>query len=135
MATVTLVMSRAVCPVRLRRQLCASALKRCFRVTQQGFRRYLRIRETLCHELAHMVWSEHDNRFKQLNSELMRECQAADWVSQSGAPPPLSNSRPVQMAFHDAAPGCVHSTTHTDTRRVSLCPCFMGVSCHNESQS
>ena len=32
-----------------------------------------------------MVWSEHDNRFKQLNSQLMRECEAADWVSRPGA--------------------------------------------------
>lgn len=30
----------------------------------KGFRRYDRIRETLCHELAHMVHSEHDANFK-----------------------------------------------------------------------
>ena len=30
----------------------------------RGFRRYDRIRETLCHELAHMVHSEHNANFK-----------------------------------------------------------------------
>ncbi|KAI3427299.1 hypothetical protein D9Q98_010218, partial [Chlorella vulgaris] len=44
-----------------------------------GFRRYDRIRETLLHELAHMVHSEHDNAFKELNSQLRRECDALDW--------------------------------------------------------
>ncbi|KAK9799763.1 hypothetical protein WJX73_001696 [Symbiochloris irregularis] len=41
----------------------------------KGFRRYDRIRETLCHELAHMVWGEHDNRFKALNSQLLKDAQ------------------------------------------------------------
>jgi hypothetical protein len=45
----------------------------------KGFRRYDRIRETLMHELAHMVWGEHDDNFKQLNSQLRRECDAHDW--------------------------------------------------------
>jgi len=35
-----------------------------------GFRRYDRIRETLLHELAHMVHGDHDNAFKQLNSQV-----------------------------------------------------------------
>ena len=45
----------------------------------RGFRRYDRIRETLIHELAHMVFSEHDNNFKELNSQLLREAAAQDW--------------------------------------------------------
>lgn len=45
----------------------------------RGFRRYDRIRETLLHELAHMVWGEHDDNFKELNSQLRRECDAFDW--------------------------------------------------------
>ena len=47
----------------------------------RGFRRYERIRETLIHELAHMVYGEHDLRFKALNSQLTREAAAAnpDW--------------------------------------------------------
>ena len=35
-----------------------------------GFRRYDRICETLLHELAHMRHSEHDNAFKELNSQV-----------------------------------------------------------------
>lgn len=46
--------------------------------------RYDRIRETLCHELAHMVWSEHDNRFKELNSQLLKECSQLDWTGHAG---------------------------------------------------
>ncbi len=46
--------------------------------------RYDRIRETLCHELAHMVWGEHDNRFKELNSQLLKECSQLDWTGHAG---------------------------------------------------
>eukprot|EP00884_Botryococcus_braunii_P021848 jgi/Botrbrau1/8347/Bobra.0046s0009.1 len=46
----------------------------------KGFRHYTRIRMTLCHELAHMVWGEHDNNFKALNSQLLKEVEALDWT-------------------------------------------------------
>ena len=46
--------------------------------------RYDRIRETLCHELAHMVWGEHDNRFRELNSQLLKECSHLDWTGHAG---------------------------------------------------
>ena len=45
----------------------------------RGLRPYARVRETLIHELAHMTYSEHDLRFKQLNSQLTREARDADW--------------------------------------------------------
>ncbi|KAG1769500.1 WLM domain-containing protein [Suillus placidus] len=35
--------------------------------TYDGFRPYLEVRRVLCHELAHNVWSEHNNDFKDLN--------------------------------------------------------------------
>lgn len=38
-----------------------------------GFRPYLDIRKVLLHELTHNVWSDHDNNFKELNSQLNRE--------------------------------------------------------------
>ncbi|KAI0701480.1 WLM-domain-containing protein [Cytidiella melzeri] len=38
-----------------------------------GFRPYRDIRRVLCHELAHNVWTGHDNNFKELNSQLNRE--------------------------------------------------------------
>lgn len=50
----------------------------------QGFRRYQKIRETLVHELTHMVWGDHDNNFKQLNSQLLREAAQLDWTAQPG---------------------------------------------------
>ena len=43
-------------------------------VCMQGFRKYARIRETLVHELTHNVWGDHDNNFKTLNSQLLRQC-------------------------------------------------------------
>jgi hypothetical protein len=50
----------------------------------RGFRRYERIRETLIHELAHMVHSPHDFNFKALNSELTVQAAAADWTRREG---------------------------------------------------
>ncbi|KAG2137574.1 WLM-domain-containing protein [Suillus bovinus] len=41
--------------------------------TYDGFRPYLEVRRVLCHELAHNVWGEHNNDFKELNSQLNRE--------------------------------------------------------------
>ncbi|KAF9784985.1 WLM domain-containing protein [Thelephora terrestris] len=38
-----------------------------------GFRNFKDIRRVLCHELAHNVWGDHDNDFKELNSLLNRE--------------------------------------------------------------
>lgn len=61
-------------------------------VQMQGFRRYQSIRQTLCHELAHIVFSEHDSNFKQLNSQLCKECEQ------------LSSSLGVRM-FQTAAEG------------------------------
>lgn len=65
----------------------------------KGFRKYDSIRQTLIHELAHMVYSEHDNPFKELNSQLKREVEALDWrnapggraagISKSGGAPTL----------------------------------------------
>ncbi|KAL4247877.1 hypothetical protein ABKN59_007486 [Abortiporus biennis] len=38
-----------------------------------GFRPYSDVRRVLCHELTHNVWGDHDNNFKELNSQLNRE--------------------------------------------------------------
>eukprot|EP01024_Parvocaulis_polyphysoides_P073567 TRINITY_DN9475_c0_g1_i7.p1 TRINITY_DN9475_c0_g1~~TRINITY_DN9475_c0_g1_i7.p1 ORF type:complete len:359 (-),score=53.50 TRINITY_DN9475_c0_g1_i7:422-1498(-) len=42
----------------------------------KGFRKYIKIRETLIHELTHMVWGDHDINFKNLNSQLLKEVAA-----------------------------------------------------------
>jgi len=51
----------------------------------KGFRRYDGIRLTLIHELAHMVHTEHDIPFKELNSQLRRELDELDWRGAPGA--------------------------------------------------
>eukprot|EP00742_Colponemidia_sp_Colp-10_P006092 GILJ01006519.1.p1 GENE.GILJ01006519.1~~GILJ01006519.1.p1 ORF type:complete len:630 (-),score=93.08 GILJ01006519.1:137-2026(-) len=49
----------------------------------KGFRKYDSIRKVLLHELAHMVFSEHNSDFHQLNRQLNQECEQFDW-SKSG---------------------------------------------------
>jgi len=53
----------------------------------RGFRKYLRIRETLMHELAHMEHDDHGPGFKELNSQLLRECAELDWTRREGRRP------------------------------------------------
>lgn len=44
-----------------------------------GYRDYKVIRRTLCHELAHNVWGEHDARFWKLCREIEDEVERNDW--------------------------------------------------------
>lgn len=46
-----------------------------------GYRDYKTIRKTLCHELAHNVWGEHDRNFWDLCRQVEREVEAGDWRS------------------------------------------------------
>jgi len=46
-----------------------------------GYRDYRGVRRTLCHELAHNVFAEHDRRFWDLTRRLEREVERADWTS------------------------------------------------------
>ncbi|ORZ33826.1 WLM domain-domain-containing protein [Catenaria anguillulae PL171] len=45
-----------------------------------GFRHFDSIRKVLLHELAHMVWSEHDENFHALNRKLNKDLVAFDWT-------------------------------------------------------
>ncbi|GAB7345220.1 hypothetical protein MBLNU457_3595t1 [Dothideomycetes sp. NU457] len=45
-----------------------------------GYRDYKVIRHTLCHELAHNVWGEHDARFWKLCKEIEGEVERGDWT-------------------------------------------------------
>ncbi|KAJ2548051.1 hypothetical protein EV175_004981 [Coemansia sp. RSA 1933] len=45
-----------------------------------GFRDYIGVRTVLMHELAHMVWDDHDAGFKALNSQHCREVVELDWT-------------------------------------------------------
>lgn len=44
-----------------------------------GYRDYKVIRKTLCHELAHNVWGEHDARFWKLCKEIEAQVERNDW--------------------------------------------------------
>uniref|UniRef100_A0A7S3LHK3 WLM domain-containing protein n=1 Tax=Aplanochytrium stocchinoi TaxID=215587 RepID=A0A7S3LHK3_9STRA len=50
----------------------------------KGFRKYLSMKEVLCHELAHMVHSEHDANFYMLMREIQKDIIDLDWKQQSG---------------------------------------------------
>ncbi|KAF2397146.1 WLM-domain-containing protein, partial [Trichodelitschia bisporula] len=45
-----------------------------------GYRDYKTIRKTLCHELAHNVWGEHDRNFWNLCKEIEGEVERGDWT-------------------------------------------------------
>lgn len=44
-----------------------------------GYRDYKIIRDTLCHELAHNVWGEHDRNFWDLTRQIEKEVREGDW--------------------------------------------------------
>ena len=44
-----------------------------------GYRDYATIRRTLCHELTHNVWGDHDRNFWELCKEIEREVGVGDW--------------------------------------------------------
>ncbi|KAL4880840.1 WLM domain-containing protein [Aspergillus karnatakaensis] len=46
-----------------------------------GYRDYRTIRKTLCHELAHCVFSEHDRDFWDLTKQIEGEVEKGDWKS------------------------------------------------------
>ncbi|KAE8685906.1 putative lipid-A-disaccharide synthase [Hibiscus syriacus] len=46
----------------------------------KGFRKYESIKKTLLHELAHMVFSEHDSNFYALDKLLNEEAASLDWT-------------------------------------------------------
>lgn len=46
----------------------------------KGFRKYEMIKKTLLHELAHMVFAEHDSNFYALDKQLNQEAFALNWT-------------------------------------------------------
>ncbi|KAM7503697.1 hypothetical protein LguiB_002601 [Lonicera macranthoides] len=46
----------------------------------KGFRKYDSIKKTLLHELAHMIFSEHDANFKAMDKQLNQEAATLDWT-------------------------------------------------------
>lgn len=60
-----------------------------------GYRDYRTIRKTLCHELAHCVFSEHDRDFWDLTNTIEKEVERADWRG--------SGRRLTEMDFYNPA--------------------------------
>ncbi|KAG7034872.1 hypothetical protein SDJN02_01665 [Cucurbita argyrosperma subsp. argyrosperma] len=50
----------------------------------KGFRKYESIKKTLLHELAHMIYSEHDANFYALDKQLNEEAATLDWTRSKG---------------------------------------------------
>ncbi|KAL0301748.1 UNVERIFIED_CONTAM: hypothetical protein Sradi_6451600 [Sesamum radiatum] len=50
----------------------------------KGFRKYESIKKTLLHELAHMVFGEHDSNFYALDKQLNEEAATLDWSKSKG---------------------------------------------------
>ncbi|CAA7397940.1 unnamed protein product [Spirodela intermedia] len=72
----------------------------------KGFRKYESIKNTLFHELAHMVHSEHDADFYALDKQLKEEAARMDWT-RSGSRT-LTGHR-VRESFEDVVPsGSTH---------------------------
>eukprot|EP00039_Didymoeca_costata_P006099 m.87498 g.87498 ORF g.87498 m.87498 type:complete len:309 (+) comp13110_c0_seq4:123-1049(+) len=69
----------------------------------QGFRHYRIIIETLLHELAHMVHSDHDANFHALNRQLNKEYVALDWKKSTGHQVGKSKESPLQVAVESPA--------------------------------
>ncbi|KAJ2489126.1 hypothetical protein IWW37_004263 [Coemansia sp. RSA 2050] len=72
----------------------------------EGFRDYTDVRKVLMHELAHMVWDEHDERFHRLNRELCQELDELDWTRRGqtvGGGAPSAGPRFQQTTVEDSA--------------------------------
>lgn len=69
--------------------------------------RYCSTRETLFHELAHMVYSEHDENFWALYSKLLKESESLDWTKSAGKQldprTRLADSSTPYYSYSDAA--------------------------------
>ncbi|CAN0897516.1 DNA-dependent metalloprotease WSS1 homolog 2 [Linum grandiflorum] len=69
----------------------------------KGFRKYDSIKKTLLHELAHMVFSEHDADFYALDKQLNQEAATLDWTKAKGHTlSGVSNSADYEDDFDDA---------------------------------
>jgi hypothetical protein len=103
----------------------------------EGLRKYASIRRTLVHELAHNVHDEHDNDFKALNSQLLREVEAHEAAAAAGArtlaglgaafqpaaiEPSQQQQRPRMLADGDAPqlPSHVRSIAREAARAAAL---------------
>ncbi|KAJ2510369.1 hypothetical protein GGI11_005515 [Coemansia sp. RSA 2049] len=78
-----------------------------------GFRDYQAVRLVLMHELAHMVWDEHDANFNALNSQHCREVVELDWTRRGrtlGGVPAASYYEPQASEAQSVDGGALRAT-------------------------
>lgn len=63
----------------------------------KGFRKILKIKQTLYHELAHNVHSEHDQKFYQLMRQVEKDCTELHWSQNGGHGLGGASSNVVEM--------------------------------------
>ncbi|KAG1735895.1 WLM-domain-containing protein [Suillus paluster] len=84
--------------------------------TYDGFRPYLEVRRVLCHELAHNIWGEHNDDFKELNSQLNREVAEFE-AAAGGGTHYLSDLRDTyQPSSNEEAEALIHVLGGTGLR-------------------
>ncbi|CAI5464203.1 unnamed protein product [Closterium sp. Yama58-4] len=89
----------------------------------RGFRKYLAIRRTLIHELAHMEVDEHNAQFKALDSQLSKEVEASDWTRSASHSTAASTSAASPSLAHllsNPPPSSSHSRGSTAAPRTLL---------------
>ncbi|KAG6385182.1 hypothetical protein SASPL_154010 [Salvia splendens] len=86
----------------------------------KGFRKYEKIKKTLLHELAHMVFSEHDSNFLALDSQLNKEAITLDWTKSRGHT--LTGGIPSEQYDEEFDPDSNVVSSHKLGGRVSVLP-------------
>ncbi|CAI7898508.1 unnamed protein product, partial [Closterium sp. NIES-53] len=84
----------------------------------KGFRKYLAIRRTLIHELAHMEVDDHNAQFKALDSQLSKEVEASDWTRSASHSTAASSS--LSHLLSNPPPSSLHSHGTTAAPRTLL---------------
>ncbi|KIP05548.1 hypothetical protein PHLGIDRAFT_74106 [Phlebiopsis gigantea 11061_1 CR5-6] len=84
-----------------------------------GFRTYKEVRRVLCHELTHNVWGDHDNNFKELNSQLNREVAGFERSAAEGAHQLRSSTGAYEPLEADAHMGHVLGGSSTGAAQDS----------------
>jgi WLM domain len=87
----------AVCVMGLNQNRGAKILLRLRTDDLAGFRKPLSIRKVLYHELAHNVYSDHDDNFFRLMRQIEHECHELDWTRGQGTT--LSNSDDMAVEY------------------------------------
>jgi WLM domain len=91
----------AVCVMGLNQNRGAKILLRLRTDNLAGFRKPLSIRKVLYHELAHNVYSDHDDNFFRLMRQIEQECRELDWTNGQGTT--LSNGDDMAVEYQYTA--------------------------------